>query len=270
MKETSPTVVYGLEYADDYEHQMAVGAYRMRLSVNAPKSNIVDGLQETPLPVLSDGSIVDRGLLTIAEGKSSRPTVNFNLETIGAMGDFHDQLKSSEYVKNLIGSISRHDVNGQENSRRFRILHWDNRQKNKYAMAISMPVLRTDYQIRKEVLGPMIAASMALTPRPEALVADPDRYQHSTAHGSNTFSDVAFRRGLHCDSDTNKGRVEISVSTIMPYQTSALLLSADAKNDKPKMAIFEGNDGNNAKGRIIAMVGGLALANMAPLKTTRV
>lgn len=270
MKETSPAVVYGLEYADDHVHQADIGVYQMCLSLNAPQSTIVNGLRETPLPILSDGSVVDRGLLTVNEGTSKRPTIKFNLDAIGAMSDFQDQLKASEYVKNLIGSVAKTDVNGEENSRRFRVLHWDNRQKNKYAMAVAMPVLRTDYQIRKAVLTPMITASMALTPRPESMVADPDKYQHSSAHGSNNFSDVAFRRGLHCDSDVNKGRVEISVSTIMPYQTSALLISSDAKNDKPRTAIFEGNDGNNAKGRLIAMVGGLALANMPSLVKTRV
>lgn len=229
--------------------------------IEAPKTVIVSGLSQTPKPNLQENEIVTSELLGIVDGSSDRPQLNINLNAIGNMEHQTDRLFASHYLSGLIGNIIKHDINGEKDQRNFRILHWSNRDKNTYSFASYLPN-RTNFQLRKHILEGMVDASLSLIPNPKSLVFEPKEENFSKAHSTNKLDDVAFRRGLHCDSDIEKDLLEISVSSIVPHQTGAVIKSS--KNNPPRnnMIVMEGNDSHNPMARIITLAGGLALSQM--------
>jgi len=232
------------------------------LSIEAPQNVVINSLRQTPKPQLQESEIVKSGLLSITDGGSKRPTVNINLNAVGDLDHQTDRLFITQYLNILIGNFVKQDINGENNNSDFRILNWDNKRKNTYAFASQLPNAN-DFQIRKHILTGMIDASLSLIPKPRSLVYEPKAENFSDAHSTNNFSDVAFRRGLHCDSDLAKNLLEITVSSIVPYQTGAVIKSNKNNPPRQNMIVMEGNDSHNPMARIITLAGGLALAQTA-------
>lgn len=262
MKNRGQQINYSLQVSgrvspDNYNER--VGTV---LAIEAPKKTVIAGLSHTPKPNLQENEIVSSELLSVVDGGSERPKLNINLNAIGNMEHRTDRLLSAQYISGLLGNIIKQDINGESDLRNFRILHWGNRSKNNFGFVSYLPN-RTNFQIRKQILEGMIDASISLIPEPKSLIFEPKKENFSKAHSSNNIDDVAFRRGLHCDSDIEKDLLEISVSSIVPYQTGAVIKSN--KNNPPRrgMIVMEGNDSHNPMARIITLAGGLALAQMA-------
>jgi len=232
------------------------------LAIEAPQNVVINSLRQTPTPNLQDTEIVKSGLLNITDGGSIRPTVNINLNAIGDLNNQTDRLFTTQYLSALIGNIIRHDINGENSKRDFRVLHWDNRGKNTFGFASQLPNVN-DFQIRKHILTGMIDASLSLIPKPQSLVYEPKADNFSDAYSTNNFRDVAFRRGLHCDSDLAKNLLEISVSSIVPHQTGAVIKSNKNNPPRQNMIVMEGYDSHNPIARIITLAGSLALAQTA-------
>jgi len=262
MSKRSAEINYSLHVSERERPDNFAERVDTRLSIEAPQEVIINGLKNTIKPQLRGTDLIKSGLLDINKAERSRMSLNLNLNRLGDYSDQADRLFVAKYISGLIGAINMHDINGREDQRNFRILHWDNREKNKFGFLAKLPK-ESDFRMRKAVLTGMIDASLAITPNPKSLIYEPKKENYSQAHASNSCDDVAFRRGAHCDSDLNKHLLAISVATIVPYQTGAEIVSDIRQAPVNNYIKMEGHDGPNPIARFVVLAGALALAQSA-------